>query len=201
VSRAAIVIAMLLATATAARAEPRYRSEARVAYLRALLGALGDSDGATLRQASDYARAMARGACGSGVARLKVECLMTAARRFCAARADESRCRLALDVIVSNALAEEQLIPLERRYQIMRASKDYRRALALELLRVQGALAVDFRLRMGGDGDGDDDERLARDIDRYCVASSDETNLAWQTCASSLVWFLRGARAAEAHAQ
>jgi hypothetical protein len=115
---------------------------------------------------------------------------MTAARRYCHNRssAEAQRCQDGMDVINSNLLGETQLIPLEKRYQIMTHEKDYRRALAHELRRIQGALAVDLRLRMG-DAAGDD-TRLAGNIDRYCLATGDEHDLAWPTCVSSLVWFI-----------
>ena len=114
---------------------------------------------------------------------------MTAARRFCRSKAagEAQRCQDGMDVILSNLLGEAQLIPLDKRYQIMTREKDYRRALAHELRRIQGALAVDLRLRMG---DSDNDARLAANIDRYCLATGDEHDLAWPTCVSSLVWFI-----------
>jgi hypothetical protein len=65
--------------------------------------------------------------------------------------------------------------------------KDYRRELARESRRLAGALAVDFRLRMG---DAADDARLARSIDQYCLASADENAMPWQTCVASLLWFI-----------
>jgi hypothetical protein len=63
-----------------------------------------------------------------------------------------------------------------------------KRELDLELRRIQGALAVDFRQRMG---ESRSDAELARDIDQFCLATADATNLPWQACASSLTWFLR----------
>ena len=69
----------------------------------------------------------------------------------------------------------------------MRANRDWRHALAAELRRAEGALAVDFHLR---EGDAADNAALARKIDHFCLVSSDDTNLAWQTCAATLVWFV-----------
>jgi hypothetical protein len=97
-----------------------------------------------------------------------------------------------MDVLISNVLADERLIPPLRRYQIMRANKDYREALHRELRRLQGVLAVDFRLQAGLDEGDDDDDNMAMRLDRFCLSSSDDTNLAWQTCVSSLVWFIYG---------
>jgi hypothetical protein len=190
-ARVSIAAALALAVVAAgARAEETHRAEQRVRYLAATLAAVRATPPAELEQTSEYARMLARGACSSSVERLKVECLMTAARRYCKQRGqDADRCARDFDVVISNVLADEQLIPPLKRYEIMRANKDYRRALAGELRRIQGALAVDFRLSTG---DAADDEALAAHMDQFCLATSDEKNLAWQTCVSSLVWFIAG---------
>ncbi|HEX8954138.1 MAG TPA: hypothetical protein VF945_19920, partial [Polyangia bacterium] len=110
------------------------------------------------------------------------------ARRFCKrGEAELNGCLDVLDVVTANVLADEQWIAPERRYEIMRTHRDWRHELAAELRRAEGALAVDFHLR---EGDADDDAALARKIDHFCLVTSDETNLAWQTCAATLVWFI-----------
>jgi hypothetical protein len=189
----ALGLLLALALAAPARADESFRPAARVAYIAATLAAVRASDAGELRQVSEYARTLARGACSASVERLKVECLMTAARRFCKQRGDADRCDRDFDVVISNALADDQLIPPLKRYEIMRVNKDYRRALARELRRIQGALAVDFRLRTG---EAADDAALAAHMDQFCLDTSDETNMAWQTCVSSLVWFIAGGSAA-----
>jgi hypothetical protein len=73
----------------------------------------------------------------------------------------------------------------------MTHAKDYRRELDRESRRLAGALAVDFRLRMG---DAAGDAELARKLDRYCLAASDDNAMPWHTCAASLVWFIAGSR-------
>lgn len=199
----ALAIVALVAAATPAVAAS-HDAEARVAQLTAALAAVRDAPPAALQRAGDYLRALHRGGCSSGVARLQVECLMTAARRYCKrGEAELHGCLVVLDVLASNVLAEEQWIGPERRYELMRANRDWRHALAAELRRAEGALAVDFHLREGDAADGEPpagnvqgaaDQRaanaLARKIDHFCLVSSDETNLAWQTCAATLVWFV-----------
>ena len=180
------VVALVVAATPAVAAS--HDAEARVAELTAALAAVRDASPAALQRAGDYLRALHRGGCSSGVARLQVECLMTAARRYCKrGEAELHGCLVVLDVLASNVLAEEQWIGPERRYELMRANRDWRHALAAELRRAQGALAVDFHLR---EGDTADNAALARKIDHFCLVSSDETNLAWQTCAATLVWFV-----------
>jgi hypothetical protein len=117
--------------------------------------------------------------------------MMVATRRYCHDRGDAEarRCPAYMDVVVSNVLADERLIPPDERYRIVRENVDYRPALARELRRIQGTLAVDFRLRTG---EAQDDGALAAKIDGYCLSSADETKLSYQSCVSSLVWFIRG---------
>jgi len=183
------LLVALIVVAAPAQADETHRADQRQAQIARALAAVRQTPAATLEQQTNYAHVLARGACASSVERLQVECLMTAARRFCRGKAagEAQRCQDGMDVILSNLLGEAQLFPLDKRYQIMTREKDYRRALAHELRRIQGALAVDLRLRMG---DGGDDARLAANIDGYCLATGDEHDLAWPTCVSSLVWFI-----------
>jgi hypothetical protein len=183
---------LLIAQSASAAPHATHRADQRVAYIKAAIEALRATPKDALALEDDYAHAMSRSACASSIQRLKVECMSTAARRYCAQRDDAQRrqCQASLDVVVSNVLGDNQLISSDKRYQLMRRFKDYRPELARELRRVQGALAFDFHLRMG---DTDDDLVNATNIDRYCLATADDTNLAWQTCVSSLLWFMREA--------
>ncbi len=181
-----VLVLLLACTAHAAPTETHGATE-RVAYLQTLLEAIRATPAATLDHAQEYVRVLDRGQCAASTDRLEVECLMTAARRYC--RSGGARCHAMLDVVISNVLADKQLIPTQRRYELMSSAKDPRRELARELRRVQGALAVDFRLRTGAT-EGSDSE-LSRRIDQYCLTTADVINLPWQACASSLVWFLR----------
>jgi hypothetical protein len=185
----ALWLTIALLVARPATADETHRADQRAAHITNALAALRQTSPEALQQQNDYAHLLGRGACSSSVQRLKVECLMTASRRYCRKKsdADTQRCALDMDVIVSNLLGDVELVPIDKRYQIMTHYKDYRRELARELRRLQGALAVDFRMRSG---DAADDAELARKIDRYCLATTDENNLPWQTCVSSLVWFI-----------
>lgn len=183
----------LLATSAGTAAEPprTHRKDARVAHIEGALVAIGASDPAVLQHGMEYARTLSRGGCSAGAQRLRVECMMVAMDRYCRERgeADARRCRLSLDVIVANVLADERLIPTERRYQIMRDNKDHRAAIAKELRRIQALLAVDYRLQSGG---ADEPAAMASSIDRYCLATADESHLPYQICVASLVWFIKG---------
>jgi hypothetical protein len=201
VSGRALVLAALLAAATgrgAAPSAPRasaqpYRADLRVAYVERTLAAIAEEPPAMLQQGLDYARTLSRGSCSGGEPRLRVECLAVALQRYCRdlGGAEATRCPLYMDVLVSNVLADEHLIPPGRRYQIVQSNADYRSALAAELARIQGRLAVDFRLATGEARDRAD---LAAKIDRYCLSSADDTKFSYQTCVSSLVWFIEERR-------
>jgi hypothetical protein len=169
-------------------ADATHGASERVAYVERALAALRATPPEQLAAADDYAHVLGRSTCSSAVERLKVECLMTASRLYCKKHGgDVQRCQLDMDVVDSRLLGDAQLIPTEKRYQIMTHYKDYRRELARESRRLAGALAVDFRLRTGEAGS---DAELARNIDRYCLASGDDNAMPWQSCVASLAWFI-----------
>jgi hypothetical protein len=190
VTRRFLILAALITVTIngAAQTPALVRSDLRVAHIEQTLRAVAEAPPGLLQQGVDYARNLARGACSGGAQRLRVECLMVAVQRYCRDLGGAaSRCPLYMDIVVSNVLADERLIPLDRRYQIVQANADYRQALAAELRHIQGNLAVDFRLATG---EARGTSELAANIDRYCQATADDTKFAYQTCVSSLVWFL-----------
>jgi hypothetical protein len=175
----------------AVRAPGPFGADSRAAHIADALTAVAETSPAVLKEGADYARVLERGACSAGAQRLRIECLLVALQRYCHDRGDAEarRCALYMDVVVSNVIADRRLIPTEKRYQIVRANVDYRPALARELRRVQGTLAVDFRLRMG---DTEDTRAMAKNIDRYCLEGGDGSAISYQACVSSLVWFIKG---------
>jgi hypothetical protein len=177
---AALLLTVLLA-------EPAYAPKLRVEHLTDALSALQKTPVGVLVQAYQYAAVYERGTCNASSERLRVECMMTAARRFCEKRprAESVACAAYMDVVLSNLLAEQRLVPAEKRYEIMKRTHDWRREVTREVRRLQGELAVDFRLRVVDVGSGAD---LAQQIDTYCVQTPGE--LSWQTCAASLLWFI-----------
>ncbi len=193
-ARLAIGAAFVASSAALADDAARpYAREPRVAHIRAALTAMAAAPPETLRKAYEHARGVERGACSAGSVRLRVECLLVASKKYCSETATASHdCALYMDVIVSNVLADEFLIPREKRYQIVRTNADYRPALARELRRIQGTMAVDFRLHGKGTGGDDDAETMASNIDRYCRGAADESNVPYQICVSSLAFFIKG---------
>jgi hypothetical protein len=187
-------LAGLLAVSTGGAAEPPrpYAASARAAYLKDVLSALKAAPPSELKQGLEYARAMEQGACSAGAERLRVDCLVVAVRRYCHDHPGESgqRCPFLMDAVVSRVLAEAELIPTDERYRIVRENEDYRPALAREIHRIQGTLAVQLRLREGLREE--DLGALAAGIDHFCLSYADETRLSYQTCAVSLAWFIEG---------
>jgi hypothetical protein len=140
-----------------------------------------------LSQASQYVQTLNRSSCATDVQRLKIECLMTASRQYCKKKRED--CTVTMDVVIAKLLGDAQLIPVDKRYQIMTRAKDYRHELERESRQLAGALAVDFRLRMG---DAATDAQLARNLDDYCRIAADDNEMPWQSCVSSLLWFITG---------
>jgi hypothetical protein len=187
--RALLSLAALLAGVPGDRAHPRtHDAEQRIAYIESAIEAVRKTPQEARDHAYEYARVLDQGACSSAVERLKVDCMITATNRYCRKKpaAETEACKRVMDVVVSNVLASQRLIPWEMRYEIMRRAKDYKKEIAEQMRRIEGAFAVDFRLRTKID----DDAHLADSIDRYCLLTADDSNLAWQACASSLIWFI-----------
>jgi hypothetical protein len=191
--RVLLVVFAFVAVSDGGAAEPPkpFGVEARVAHIAGALTAVAEASPVALKEGLDYARVLDRGACSGGAQRLRVECLIIAVGRYCHDRpeGDAARCALYMDVVISNVLADRRLIPPAKRYQIVRENQDYRPALAREVRRIEGILAVDFRLQTG---DTADIPKMAANIDRYCLSGVDDAKFSYQACVSSLVWFIKG---------
>jgi hypothetical protein len=189
VRRALLLLA--LALARPAHADPPWSAASRARQIERALAALAESDPAALARTDGEARRMLAGPCASGFALLQLQCLTASLRKRCAEPGGESpRCIATFDVVASNLLGEERLLPESERDAVLDPRT---RARAIE--RARSALALDFRLRMGPAAS---DRELAAQIDRYCLRSADDTGLPWQTCASSLIWTIRAPRASGA---
>jgi hypothetical protein len=186
---AALVLALPPAGVGKPAAGAWYERSARVLYVQAALEAVRGTRPEALDQAYNYLAAMERSACASAVERRRVDCLISAARRYCRTRprGEAQSCALYADVIASNVLVEKHLLTPQQRYEMMRTQKDYRAALKAYVRRVQGTLATDFKLATRA---GPAAAELAGHVDGYCLATADVSNLSWQTCVTALIWFI-----------
>lgn len=162
-----------------------YTAEERAARLEMLIDSVKRTSPAELMQAYRHTSNAERGACGAANQRLRVECLVTSAKRYCANQAAE--CAAYQDVIVSLVLSEQALVSETRRFELMQNVRGWRRDVAREVQRQQATLAA--HMRLAARGRLDTTPALARAIDGYCASSAFETGLSWQICAASLVWF------------
>lgn len=164
-----------------------YTGDERVVQLQNSVEVTQRTPAAELARAYEHVAKAERGACAAGSRRVRLECLLASARKYCDAQPNAGDCLVYADVIVSNVIAEQLWVPTARRYEIMAQTKSWRSEVAREVRRKQAALAADLRLRTKGSLEAS--SVLARAIDRYCTSSAFETGLSWQICASSLVWF------------
>ena len=186
--RALVVIATVLGLATTATADPE-----RLAYVTHVLDAtqaLGPAGRATLER--DLYTA-ARTDCRTTPP--AVDCLTGVAHRACK---NDERCELAADVVVTNLRAANDWVDQGTRAGLVRASTDYRAALAAELHKRFAALAAELVVV--------DAPAPAAAIDQLCVTrdrtvhacrAGDPTcvpSLPWSRCVAALVWYVGGAR-------
>jgi hypothetical protein len=182
----ALVALGALGVAAPAAAGP-YARDARVdAVGRALASvrALGPQGRATLEQQLYEG---ARTGCRAGLGVPPLACLIDMARKTCEGRPPGERdgCQRVADVLITNALAETELVAEGERMRLLASASDFRAALRERLARRYAGLAADLALTEPGS-----DADLPARIDRFC-ADRDHL-LAWQRCAAALIWWIGG---------
>jgi hypothetical protein len=179
--------ALALATAVLAvpaEADRRYARSARQAHLAAALQAVRALGGE--RGALDQAlHTGARRRCRSDVTAPSLSCLIDMARTHCDGEAPARRasCHAAADVVLTNLLAESELVDQATRARLVGQGRDYRAAMRVELAQRHAALAAEMALSQPGP-----EAELPARIDRFCAGR--ERALAWQRCVAAIVWYI-----------
>jgi hypothetical protein len=183
----AMALALVAGLAATAAAGP-YASEARVAGIDRALAALRAWPAPETRALADSLRAGARTECKAGYGAPPVGCVVDMAAATCARRpeAEQGACRLIADVIVTNMLAEDELVDRARRVELMSRSDDFRAAMDAELSGRYATLAAELLLDRGRAAL----DRPAAAIDRFCAARARTHALAWQRCVAALAWYI-----------
>jgi hypothetical protein len=164
----------------------------RVAYVASLLEAIRGSDPAMLLNTTRYIQVVERNKCQAPEQSLRVGCILEAASRNCRQATKELReqCLRVSDVIVTNRLSEHLFLPKDVRYQIVSRQRDYRTALARELLRRHALLVAELAMSRHFPGGRADGLALAAGIEGHCRDIAGTRNLSWQHCAAAVVWFI-----------
>jgi hypothetical protein len=196
-----VIAAVLIVGWVAGAAPPApmdYGAEARAAYLQRAIDALVHADPQTVVDLRAHLDLKQRSSCSSAYRRLRVSCLLDAARRWCTRQAQPAwreGCLLYSDILVTNKLSEAKLVPAAKRYRIMQRFPDYRRELRRELYRRYALLAVELDASGAVPCGRSDPACLASGIDTYCTASAEHHDLSWHQCAGALSWFVGSAMA------
>jgi hypothetical protein len=183
-SRASLVLALLLASTAVAEAQP---SEARVVHIEKALAELKSSSEAIVLDRAIYEAVRLR--CKP----VALACMIAVAREHCAQRG----CMAAADVIVTNQHAERDVLDDVTRMKLVRTTSDYHAAVLAEVReRVQRVLAAELVLARPG-------RSVAARIDRTCVerdhvaarrcargAAACVGSVPYNRCVAALVWFV-----------
>jgi hypothetical protein len=188
-----VLLLALAAWPLSARAQqPASGQDQRVAYVAGLVDAIRGSDPAMLVNTTKYIQVVERNKCQAPEQSLRVGCILEAASRNCRQATKELReqCLRASDVIVTNRLSERFFLPKDVRYQIVSKHRDYRTALARELVRRHAVLVAEFAMSRHFPGGRADSAALAAGIEGYCREIAGTRDLSWQYCAAAVVWFI-----------
>ena len=166
----------------------------RVQYIEKALKAFQDTKLQNIINTYRYINVVERNNCRSTLSDLKVECLLSFARKNCGTYGKEklkSNCELYSDIIVVNKLSESVFIKRSERYRVTRHIKeDFRTALANRLQQKYGKLVTDFYLTEWSDCDNKDLGCLAKGLDQFCLDYTNARSLSWQYCTSASLWFI-----------
>ena len=175
-------------------AEQPYLQENRVAYIEKALKAFQATRLQNIVNTYRYINVVERNNCRSTLSDLKVECLLTFARKNCSTyRKQQARdnCELYSDIIIVNKLSENVFIKRSERYHVTRNTRDdFRTALANRLQQKYGKLVTDFYLTGGSECENKDLRCLSKGLDQFCLDYTNAKSLSWQYCTSASLWFI-----------
>jgi hypothetical protein len=174
--------------------EEPYLEENRVAYIEKVLRAFDQTKLQQIINTYRYINVVERNNCRSSLSDLKVQCLLSFARKNCsAARSAESRsnCELYSDIVIVNKLSESVFISRSERYHVTRnSSDDFKTALTNRLQQKYGKLVTRFYLTSWSECEKDDLKCLATGLDQFCLDYTNTESLSWQYCMSASLWFI-----------
>ncbi len=169
-----------------------YDADRREAYIESALASLYGVKVTTLWNSYKYLTTVERNECHSGIDRLKVTCLIEAAKRGCShlSGAAKSSCLLYSDVILINKLGEDKMISPRERYSIMMEAGDYRGRFIQEITYLYATLATEYGLSKENQCEVNDLRCFGRSINQFCVSYGSRNDLSWQYCVGGLLWFI-----------
>ena len=174
-------------------AEP-YLKENRVAYVEKVLQAFHQTKLQNIINTYSYINVVERNNCRSTLSDLKVECLLSFAKKNCSAVGSKKlrvNCELYSDIVIVNKLSEHIFINRSERYHVTRnSSDDFRTALTNRLQQKYGKLVTQFSLTPWSECKKDDLKCLASGLDQFCLDYTNSKSLSWQYCTSASLWFI-----------
>jgi len=192
---------MMVSIVSVAAEQPNnepYLAQNRVSYIEKVLMAFRETKLQHIINTYRYINVVERNNCRSTLSDLKVQCLLSFARKNCSALNSEKRrdnCALYSDIVVVNKLSEHAFIDRYERYHVTRNSgDDFRAALTNRLQQKYGSLVTDFSLTPWSDCEKDNTKCLAAGLDQFCLDYTNSKSLSWQYCVSASLWIIGTSR-------
>lgn len=171
-----------------------YLQENRVLYIEKALKAFQETKLQNIINTYRYINVVERNNCRSTLSDLKVECLLSFARKNCSTydeQQSKENCELYSDIMIVNKLSESVFIKRSERYRVTRNTKeDFRTALTNRLQQKYGKLVTHFYLTNWSECDKEDLSCLAKGLDQFCLDYTNAKSLSWQYCTSASLWFI-----------
>jgi ribosomal protein S24E len=189
-----VLLLLLMMPGYGSQAAQPYLQENRVLYIEKALKAFQETKLQNVINTYKYINVVERNNCRSSLSDLKVECLLSFARKNCSTygkQKSKEYCELYSDIIIANKLSESAFIKRSERYRVTRNTKeDFRTALTNRLHQKYGKLVTDFYLTDGSECNNEDLGCLAAGLDQFCLDYTNAKSLSWQYCTSASLWFI-----------
>lgn len=188
-----VTVSLMTVSLNSGAAEP-YLKDNRVAYVENVLQAFRQTKLQKIFNTFSYINAVEKNNCRSTLSDLKVQCLLSFARKNCSAAGSarlQEICELYSDIIVVNKLSEHVFISRSERYHLTRNSNlDFRTVLTNRLRQKYGKLVTQYTLTSWSDCKKDDLKCVAAGLDQFCLDYTNSNSLSWQYCMSASLWFI-----------
>ena len=188
-----IIYSFLILSPLMVSASSLYNPENRQAYVAEALEAMWSTQTQSLENVFSYMSVVEKNQCRSSIERLKLDCLIEAAKQNCKSigRKHKKNCAHYSDISVINKMGENSFLPLRKKYKIMKNFKDFQKQIHSEVLNEYSKVALEFSFSKHSQCKKTRDTKcLATGMDKFCLIYGDKKDLSWQYCVGAIVWII-----------
>ncbi|NRA45279.1 MAG: hypothetical protein HRU09_10025 [Oligoflexales bacterium] len=133
-----------------------------------------------------------RSSCRSSIINLKLQCLMKRMNIYCNKMTGKRRrqCRYISDTVIVNKLSENDHLTSRERFFLLKQKGSHEEKMSDALMKKYSNIAAKLSLSNFLECYEVNHECFAHSINNFCTEFNFKGELGWQSCVSSLLWFI-----------